>query len=133
MRTRLLVCLSLLGLMQVAAFPLSREKREAQNHLSAPTYYIAARVRDYGAGWAEIVGVTNLPSGSMVTITVADFYQVWVERLQRRVLNRCQSRRVFSRACESEEGVVVSAEPRGDRRLHALSARPTPRGAEGRR
>ncbi len=75
MRTQLITCLGLFVLLQVAAHPTPPEKNERQSRLTAPTYYIAARVRDHGPGWAEILGVTNLPKGSMVTARIADFYQ----------------------------------------------------------
>ena len=50
-------------------------QKPPQEPLPAPTYYLAAEARTCSKEQITVHGVSNLPSGSVIVLTVSEFYQ----------------------------------------------------------
>ena len=71
MMTRILFSMGLLSFL--GAGLVSNIQDSGQRPLSAPTYYLVARVKDCNSAMVEVLGATNLPTYSQVTVQIADF------------------------------------------------------------
>src|SRR5438105_255976 len=64
--------LTLLGML--LSFPVN-EQLNAEARLPAPTYYLAAEVHECSADQLLLKGASNLPSGSLISVQVSEFYE----------------------------------------------------------